>query len=228
LLWDNQKEPLLIPFSEYEEIFQSTSAASDGQYQTQVYLGDSTEFYVAGAGRFNVEDKYGWDALSGLIDRSKFKPAEDFSHAQMQTFLGAMGAKKGYDIWIPQNDRQKLERTLIERVEFRNALPQEFGNIINILQEVDVIWLERGLSKLRALFEVEHSTPIYSGLLRFNDIHLVSPNLHPRFSIVANEVRRSLFVKQIRRPTFQTSGLNELCTFFEYTDVAGWFNRTRL
>jgi hypothetical protein len=204
-LWDNQTEPLLIPFSEYEDVFQSISPASDGQYKAQVYLNDGTELYIAGAGRFNVEDNFGWEKLDALIDDSKLI--------------------KGYDIWIPQNDRSKLDWSLTNRFDFRNVLPPEFGSIQGILQEVDVIWLERGSTRLRALFEIEHSTPIYSGLLRFNDIHLVAPDLRPRFSIVSNDLRRSLFVRQIKRPTFQTSGLSELCTFFEYINVAGWHNR---
>jgi hypothetical protein len=75
------------------------------------------------------------------------------------------------------------------------------------------------------LFEVEHSTTIYSGLLRFNDIHLAMPALHPRFSIVAEDARRSHFVRQVSRPTFTTSGLNELCTFLDYANVWRWYRR---
>lgn len=93
------------------------------------------------------------------------------------------------------------------------------------MREVDVIWIRKGSNELRALFEVEHSTPIYSGLLRFNDIHLLAPNLRPRFSIVANDYRRSAFARQLNRPTFRTSGLREICTFLEYVDVLGWHSR---
>lgn len=227
-LWDNQKEPLLIPFSDYEEVFRSTSPASDGQYKAMVFLDEVTEFYVAGAGRFNVEDRFGFDKLDALIDEAKLKPSLEFSHSQIQTFLGAIGNIKGYDVWIPQNDRSKIDWSLTRKFDFREGLPPEFGNVHDVLQEIDVIWLERGSNKIRALYEVEHSTPIYSGLLRFNDVHLIAPNLKPRFSIVANDARRSLFVRQIKRPTFQTSGLTELCTFFEYVNVAGWFNRVKL
>jgi hypothetical protein len=77
------------------------------------------------------------------------------------------------------------------------------------------------------LFEVEHTTSIYSGLLRFNDVHLVAPDLHPRFSIVANDTRRSLYVRQVNRPTFQRSGLAEVCTFMEYENVLDWYSRIK-
>jgi hypothetical protein len=103
----------------------------------------------------------------------------------------------------------------------------QFGGIIDIVQEVDVIWLQRGSTELKALFEVEHSTPIYSGLLRFNDIHLIAPDLKSSFSIVAEKNRRSLFIKQINRPTFQTSGLSDLCAFVEYPNVYSWYHRIK-
>lgn len=225
-LWEGQSDPLLVPFASYEEVFQSTSPAGDGQYKAQVYLKDEgTELYVAGAGRFNVEAHFGWDEIDALIDSAQLDPVPELSHSQIQTLLAAIGITKGYDLWIPRTDRVRLEWSLTERFECRDVLPYGFESVNDILQEVDVIWIERGASNVTALFEVEHSTPIYSGLLRFNDIHLVARDLCPRFGIVANENRRALFVRQINRPTFQISGLSRLCTFLEYPNVFRWHNR---
>lgn len=228
-LWDTQTEPLLVSFSDYEEIFQSVSPARDGQYKVQMYLqDDGAEFYIARVGRFNVEGNFGWNELEKLVDSTKIINIPDFSHSQIQTLLGAIGIEKGFNIWIPNNDRNKLDWSLTERFECSKTLPYRFEDVKNILQMIDVVWINRGSSKLRALFEVEHSTPIYSGLLRFNDIHLISPDLRPRFSIVSNDSRRSLFARQLNRPTFQMSGLNEICTFLEYVNVFGWFSRIKI
>ena len=225
-LWDGQLEPLCVPFSEYEDIFQSLPPASDGQYKVQILLqNDGTELYVAKAGRFNVEWHFGWDKIKSLVDTSHFEVVPELSHSQMQTLLGAIGTAKGFDVWIPQNDRLRLDWSLTDCFQCRDVLPCGFEPVQDILQEVDVVWIQRGSSDLKALFEVEHSTPIYSGLLRFNDIHLMAPNLHLRFSVVAYGTRRSVFVRQLNRPTFRMSGLNELCTFLEYVDVFGWHKR---
>ena len=225
-LWDDQVQPLLVPFSEYEDVFQSTTPAGDGQFKAMVLLqDDGVELYIARVGRFNVEGHFGWNELEDHLSPANQKTAPDLSHVQTQTLLGAIGSSKGYEIWIPQNDRYGLDWSLTGRFECRDMLPHGFESVQGILQEVDVIWIQRGSSEPKALFEVEHSTPIYSGLLRFNDIHLIAPRLRPRFSIVANDTRRSLFVRQINRPTFQASGLNELCTFLEYIDVFGWYSR---
>ncbi|MCH7496714.1 MAG: hypothetical protein IH971_02550 [Candidatus Marinimicrobia bacterium] len=225
-LWEGQFEPLLVPYSAFEEVFQIATAASDGQYKVQVFPNrDATELYIAKQGRFNVEAYFGWGALETLASSSANELVPELSHSQIQTLLGAIGAAKKFDIWIPPSDRSGLDYSLTDRFDCRKSLPTGFDPVSNTLKEIDVLWIQRGSNELRALFEVEHSTPIYSGLLRFNDIHLATPQQHPRYSIVANDTRRALFVRQVNRPTFRTSGLNEVCTFLEYADVYGWNNR---
>jgi len=226
-LWNTQTEPIFIPFSDFEDIFNSLTPASDGQFKVQIYQGDETELYIANAGRFNIEGFYGWHNLDNLIDKNKIIALPDFTHSQIQTFIGSIGTMKGYDVWIPSSDRNKLDWNLTNKFVCRNDFPSRYDMIDDVVKEVDVVWLLRGSSELKAMFEVEHSTPIYSGLLRLNDLHLIEPNLKPKLSIVSNDTRRSLFLRQINRPTFKISGLSEICSFLEYKDVFNWFNRER-
>ena len=70
-LWDGQREPLLIPFAEFEEVFAESKPASDGQYKVQVYpRDDAAVLYIARTGRFNVEGYFGWlhleEAMKGF------------------------------------------------------------------------------------------------------------------------------------------------------------------
>jgi len=225
-IWDSQVEPVFIPYSEFEDVFQSLTPAADGQFKVQIFLQeDAMELYIPNNGRFNIESFYGWEILDRKIDSRKLIQIPDFSHYQIQSFLGAIGSNKGYDIWIPPSDRKRLDLELASKYDFRHELPGSYNDVMNIINEIDVIWLNRGASEIKALFEVEHSTPIYSGLLRFNDIHLIKSDLRPRYSIVSNESRRTLFLKQINRPTFKMSGLVDYCNFLEYRDVYSWFNR---
>ena len=227
-LWNDQIEPLVIPFSNYEEVFHTVRPATDGQYKAQVYIDDGgTELYLAQAGRFNVEGSMGWTELDNLANRVGNRAPMDLSHCQVQTLLGAIGATKGYDIWIPTYDRPQLDWSIAEQFECRRVAPYGYQSVAHIIQEIDVVWLAKGSSELKALFEVEHSTSIYSGLLRFNDVHLVAPELRATFSIVANNVRRNLFVKQLNRPTFRMNGLDEVCTFLDYINVFEWYSRLR-
>lgn len=225
-LWEGQNEPLMIPFSEYEEVFKSATLADDGQYKVLLSLqGDTTELSISRVGKFNVDGFVGWSQAEAIRNASGKQIIPDLTHSQVQTLLSAIGTHKNYDIWIPPIDRAKLDWSLTKEISQREILPNGFERISDILGEVDVVWLQKGSNEIKALFEVEHTTPIYSGLLRFNDIHLVAPSLKARFSIVANNERRSLFIKQVNRPTFQTSGLGDLCTFLEYADVFNWHNR---
>lgn len=227
-LWEGQTEPLLVPFSDYEEVFQSLSPAGDGQYKAQVYIrDDATELYIAGAGRFNVEAYVGWQGLEQVLDKSRLSEVPQLSHAQVQTLIGSIGAIKGYDIWVPLNDRGKLDWSLTGAFNCCGVLPLGWQAVRDILAEIDVMWIERGAGRLHALFEVEHSTPVYSGLLRFNDVLLVSPQLGARFTVVSNDERRSLFTRQLNRPTFKSSRLDEYCTFLEYASVYNWHQRLK-
>ena len=225
-LWDRQIEPIFIPYNEFEDIFSSLEPASDGQIKASIYFqDDGMELYIANSGRFNVEGYLGWNYFSERIDLNKIDNTPNFSHSQIQTLLGSIGLHKGFDIWIPPIDRNKLDWNCATKFECVNNLPTRYDKIIDTIREVDIIWLQSGSSQVKALFEVEHSTPIYSGLLRFNDLHLVEPNLKPKYSIVSNDIRRALFFKQINRPTFKVSGLADSCNFMDYRDVYSWYNR---
>ncbi|MDW7681337.1 MAG: hypothetical protein SCK70_12285 [bacterium] len=223
--WEGQVEPLFVPFIEFEEVFARLAPANDGQYKVQIYETESgIEMNIVNAGRFNVESYQGWSYLESLIATSKAR-VPSLSHAQVQTILGSIGSFKGFDIWIPPIDRAKLDWSLTPTFPLSKQLPSILEPIIDIAGEIDVIWVDRGANRPVALYEVEHTTPIYSGLLRFNDIHLVIPQETIRFGIVSNDERRALFVRQLMRPTFKASGLKEVCTFFDYPNVFGWHRR---
>jgi len=225
-LWDTQTQPLFVPFADYEDLFQSGTPAQDGQFKAQIYVGaDTSELYIARMGRFNLEGFYGWQPLTNMLHASNGKTVPILTHSQVQSLLTGIGGAKGYDIWVPQNDRGKLDPVVIGALTCCDELPPGLGDAADILQEVDVVWLQKGSRQISGLFEVEHSTPIYSALLRFNDVHLAVPNPSITFRIIANDMRRSLFVRQLNRPTFRVSGLNQLCTFLEYKNVYGWFQR---
>jgi type II restriction enzyme len=68
---------------------------------------------------------------------------------------------------------------------------------------IDVIWVEADGSKIAAAFEVEHSTSIYSGIVRMLDLAL-GTELGKGVSmfLVAPDARREDVRLQLRRPAF--------------------------
>ena len=128
----------------------------------------------------------------------------------------------GMSIWIPRADRQAVlrewqdeENNLIER------LPLNYDDTtLRTIEQIDVLWLKR-LSIIRA-FEVEHTTSVYSGILRMADLLSLQPNMDIKLHIVAPAARRDKVFQEIRRPVFsllERRPLAESCTYLSYDSL---------
>ena len=224
-LLDDGSPPTFVPYADFEEVFHNAQPAGDGQYKVQLITRQAAlELYIARQGRFNIEGYVGFNALEGRLEASRLRGTHDLSHLQVQTLLAGIGHIKRYDVYVPENDAGRLDWSLTKRFALRESIPTGFHEVRDILSEIDVVWVASGRNAIEGLFEVEHSTPIYSGLLRFNDVLLADPKLS-RFSIVSNDSRRSVFTRHISRPTFKKSGLAELASFLEYANVLEWHTR---
>jgi hypothetical protein len=149
-------------------------------------------------------------------------PLEARESIRVQALLAAIGARMGLKVWLPKNDRAAVlgewkgdHDALLER------LPLNYDDVtLKTVERIDVLWL-KGRSIQRA-FEVEHTTSIYSGLLRMADLLALQPNMDIRLHIVAPEERRDKVFAEIRRPVFsllERGPLSESCTFISYESV---------
>jgi type II restriction enzyme len=70
---------------------------------------------------------------------------------------------------------------------------------------IDLLWFERASGKPVAAFEVEHSTSIYSGIVRMLDLALGIKEEHSgiRLFLVAPDKRESEVSAQLQRPAFR-------------------------
>ncbi|MCW2242475.1 hypothetical protein [Azospirillum canadense] len=111
----------------------------------------------------------------------------------------------GYDVWIASNDRGraynggKLGEGCLERLA--EAIEQALG--ADAVRLIDVLWLDRNKAHVAAAFEVEHSTSIYSGIVRMLDLALgtVAHALEGMF-LVAPNGREEEVRAQLARPAF--------------------------
>lgn len=152
-------------------------------------------------------------------------PAEEKKvHLQMEWMLIKIGKWEGYDAWVATNDLNKEFSGEKFSGLCLSEIPHFAGpNILRIARMVDVIWFKKGTAMPARFFEVEHSTSIYSGLLRLNDIIIDYPI--PKASIIT--IKQSLFESQITRRTFTSSGLNEVCDVMDYKRVEEWFEHEK-
>ena len=103
---------------------------------------------------------------------------QETTHDQVQWTLLEMGASLGLDVWVARNDRSRsfAGHAFLDAPRLREALPRQFEpQVMSLIEHIDVLWL-RG-SRVEAAFEVEHTTAVYSGLLRMSDLITLRPNL---------------------------------------------------
>ena len=147
---------------------------------------------------------------------------DSFSHTQMQLYLAKLGISLGYDVWIPKGDQNKIhdEAQLSElSLSELPSLPYN-RRVLRIIENIDVIWLAD--EHPSHLFEVEHTTAIYSGLLRMSDFTSLIPSINIQMFICASEERRRKVIAEITRPTFERLKvpLRERCRYISFEKLA--------
>lgn len=135
--------------------------------------------------------------------------ADDRTHTEVQGWLRDLGRALGFDVWIAINDRGRalaggqLGDGCLDQLPA--ALMASPG--IDAIRLIDVLWLEKGGDRVVAAFEVEHTTSIYSGIVRLLDLALGAPgNATRALFLVAPDEREEDVRAQLRRPAFQRIG----------------------
>jgi hypothetical protein len=141
---------------------------------------------------------------------------------QIQSNLAKIGAVMGFKVWLPRADRGRVRELVPEKnhVAFLEDLPLNYEiATLDTIEQIDVIWL-KGRSIVRA-FEVEHTTAVYSGLLRMADLLALQPNMEIHLHIVAPDERREKVFREMKRPVFSLLDrpLSRSCTFISYESV---------
>lgn len=157
------------------------------------------------------------EVLNARIDeRIERMPTE---HDEMQWRLIRLGQLARCDVWVPRGDQPKH----YEGHQFRDFVLHEFHETLDVprsIENIDVVW-KFGPYSIKSAFEIEHSTSIYSGILRLSDLRAEAPNSNYPLFIVAPEDRRRKVFEELSRPTF--SGpclrLNEVIRFLGYKKV---------
>jgi hypothetical protein len=155
---------------------------------------------------------------TGLADENDLRES-----LQIQAILAEIGSQMGFQIWLPRADRTRvLMKWKPEPDVLLEKIPVGFDQVtMKTVEQIDVLWLKRR-SIVRA-FEVEHTTSVYSGILRMADLLAMQPNLKISLHIVAPASRREKVFQEIRRPVFallEGGALSETCTYLSYETVA--------
>jgi len=146
--------------------------------------------------------------------------SEPTLHDKMQSLLLRLGSEMGLDVWVARNDRNRTVdgEPLADIPRMRTTLPRQFDEVTQrIVEHIDVLWLRE--NEIVAAFEIEHTTAVYSGLLRMSDLVAMQPSLRIPLYLVAPDDRREKVISEINRPTFSRlrPRLSQVCSFLPFS-----------
>ncbi|OZI23837.1 hypothetical protein CAL26_10500 [Bordetella genomosp. 9] len=141
---------------------------------------------------------------------------------QIQGLVARIGETMGFRIWLPRADRGRVLKVWQPEPDvLLDDLPLNYdSSTMKTVEQIDVLWL-RKRSIVRA-FEVEHTTSVYSGLLRMADLVALQPNISLKLHIVAPIEKREKVLQEIMRPVFsllEGRALKEMCTYLSYDHI---------
>lgn len=164
--------------------------------------------WEADLARVREESRKADKALSAAQD-------SDRSHTEVQGWLRDLGLALGYRVWVASNDQRRPYGNGVLGDGCADELPAG----ADLIRLIDILWLDSANGHVVAAFEVEHSTSIYSGILRLLDLAQGGAGQALRgLFIVAPDDREADVKAQWARPAFRrASGFN--VRFLPYSEL---------
>lgn len=175
--------------------------------------------FDVGSGRYPVPPREGddaqrqaWEAdLAAVRDDVKRRKAIDAgsegdrTHTEIQAWLRDLGLALGFAVHVAANDRSRAWKQGRLGDGCTDELPASVAEApgAEAVRLIDVLWID-GAGHVAAAFEVEHSTTIYSGIVRLLDLALGGADqaTHNLF-LVAPDDREDEVRAQVKRPAFR-------------------------
>lgn len=131
------------------------------------------------------------------------------THTEIQGWLRDLGRALGFDVWVAANDRGRACGAGRLGDGCLEALPSNLaqGPGADAVRLIDIIWIDPANGRVAGAFEVEHTTSIYSGIVRLLDLALGNSGDATRaLYLVAPDDRESEVRAQLARPAFSCIG----------------------
>jgi type II restriction enzyme len=177
--------------------------------------------FDVGSGRYapppagdDAAQRAAWEAeLTRARDDAKARKAleatrqVDRTHTEVQVWLRDLGRGLGFDVAVAANDRGRTWEGVALGTHCLDTLPQWIEQTpgAEAVRLIDVLWLDRTTGSVVAGFEVEHTTSIYSGIVRLLDLALGGPagGASQHLFLVAPDDREDEVRQQLARPAFR-------------------------
>lgn len=153
------------------------------------------------------EEDLAWVRADGAKAEKALAAARqgDLTHTEIQAWLRDLGKSLGFHVWVAANDRNRAYGGGRLCDGCLDQLPSSLDVVsgAEAIRLIDILWLEPGTGRVAGAFEVEHTTSIYSGIVRLLDLAL-SGDFHATAGLflVAPDDREGEVRAQLSRPAF--------------------------
>ena len=182
--------------------------------------------YSAPPPKDDLQARLAWEAdlavvreLSDKEQRAANEANEsDRTHTEIQGWLRDLGRGLGFQVWIASNDRSRAfgEGKLADGCLAN--LPNSAAAGGDAVALIDVIWFGSAGAPAAA-FEVEHTTSIYSGIVRLLDLAQGSDVPDVPLFLVAPDRRESEVREQLQRPAFRNAAATLHLRYLPYGEL---------
>lgn len=150
-----------------------------------------------------------------LDEQSSEQAKEEFDHSYYQGLLVEIGNLKGFQTFIPHQDKNKLylSKPLGEYSSLKSFYQFTYEHVMRRAITVDVTWFNNR-NFPDSFFEVEHTTDIQNSLLKFLELQ----DFYSRFFIVGPIQRNEEFAHKLGYVAFET--IKQRVRFVDYDYVA--------
>lgn len=138
----------------------------------------------------------------------------EYSHYFFQGLVAEIGNLKGFQTYIPAQDKNKpyAKQKLGEVATLTKLYEFTYADVLRKAQTIDVAWFN--VRKYpNSFFEIEHSTDIYKSLLKFVELQ----DFRTNFYIVADSQRQAEFESKLALNAF--APIKSYVKFWNYDSV---------
>lgn len=156
----------------------------------------------------------------GISEKAKPDRREAFDHTYYQGLLAEIGALKGFETFVPAQDRNRpfLNHRLGEVATLAAYFGFTYESLVRRARTVDVTWFNERQMPF-AFYEVEHSTDIQNSLLKFLEFQ----DFRIQFWIVADSARRAEVDSKLAYTAFRA--IRSDVRFMDYGKVSEWHSK---
>jgi hypothetical protein len=158
-----------------------------------------------------------------LRDELNVNEKEKFNHSYYQGLLLEIGNLKGFNTYIPAQDKNKmfLENKLGNIANSSEIFDFSYPYVVSRAKSIDVIWFnERKMPSY--FFEIEHSTNIEHSLIKFVDLQ----DFYSKFYIIAAKEREQEFHVNMKRDAFSMLMKHKRVEFKDYETISALHTKT--